>query len=330
MERRQLLSTYVVTDTTDTASFNSLRWAVLQVNSDSTADTIQFNIPASGVQTIQLSLAAAVDRPFRLDRRHDRAGLPTDAVDRRRWIEGGSNADGLVLSAGRIRFKDWRLVGFSGSAIALNSLGGNVVQGNFLGVNASGTVADPDGEGISIVASANTIGGGSTASGNVISGNSGNGIQIETGSGGASNNLIEGNLIGTTANGLGGLGSAERSSDRRHVRQPDRCGRERLRQYHLRNVVAIQLTGAARNVMRTTRSELPPMASPPGNGGDGILLDNAPGTEIGGTDQNQANVIGCNQGNGINIKGGPGVLVSGNFIGTTSPVLMSWATSRTA
>ncbi len=70
-------------------------------------------------------------------------------------------------------------------------------------MNASGTAADPNGEGISIIgSSANTIGGGSTASANVISGNTGNGIQIETGSSGASDNLIEGNLIGTTADGL--------------------------------------------------------------------------------------------------------------------------------
>ena len=54
----------------------------------------------------------------------------------------------------------------------------------------------------SIGSSANTIGGGSTASANVISGNTGNGIQIETGVAAQSDNLIEGNLIGTTADGL--------------------------------------------------------------------------------------------------------------------------------
>ena len=53
-----------------------------------------------------------------------------------------------------------------------------------------------------------------------------------------------------------------------------------------------------------------------GNGGDGILLDDAPGTQIGGTDQGEANVIGCNQGNGINITNGTAALVVGNFIGT--------------
>ena len=55
MERRQLLSTYVVTNTTDTTSAHSLRWAILKVNADSTAGTIQFDIPSSGVQTIQLT-----------------------------------------------------------------------------------------------------------------------------------------------------------------------------------------------------------------------------------------------------------------------------------
>ncbi len=53
-----------------------------------------------------------------------------------------------------------------------------------------------------------------------------------------------------------------------------------------------------------------------GNGGDGILLNDAPGTQIGGTDQSEGNVIGCNQGNGINITGGTAALVVGNYIGT--------------
>ena len=236
MERRQLLSTYVVTNTSDTTSAHSLRWAILKVNSDSTADTIQFDIPSSGVQTIQLtSPLPTITQSVSIDGTTEPGykGSPLIVID---GSKAGAGADGLVLPAGGNTVRGLALVGFSGSAIVLNSLGGNVVQSNFLGVNASGTAADPNGEGLSIIgSSANTIGGGSTALANVISGNTGNGIQIDTGSGGASDNLIEGNLIGTTADGLQPLGNrAEWCFDRRRVGQSNRRHREWFRQYHLR------------------------------------------------------------------------------------------------
>ena len=50
MESRQLLSTFVVTNTTDAPnpSANSLRWAILQVNAGTSLDTIQFDIHVNG------------------------------------------------------------------------------------------------------------------------------------------------------------------------------------------------------------------------------------------------------------------------------------------
>jgi len=321
MERRQLLSTYVVTNTTDNASANSLRWAILQVNSDSTADTIQFDIPAGGVQTIQLtSPLPSIVHSVLIDGTTESGyqGTPLIVVD---GSKAGTGSNGLVLPAGGNTVCGLALVGFSGSAIVLNSLGGNVVEGNFLGVNASGNVADPNGEGISIVgSSANTIGGGSSATANVISGNKGNGIQIETGSTDASNNMIEGNLIGTTADGLSPLGNQLSGVLITGV-SGNQIG---LPGKGLGNIISgnigpgIQLTsGASATVIQNnTIGVATDGKTAVGNGGDGILLQDAPNTVIGGTDQGEGNVIGCNQGNGINISGGTAALVSGNFIGT--------------
>jgi uncharacterized repeat protein (TIGR01451 family) len=320
MERRQLLSAYVVTNT-DNAGANSLRWAIQQVNSDNTTDTIQFDIASSGVQTIQLtSPMPTITNSVLIDGTTEQGyqATPLIVID---GSKAGSGSEGLVLTAGGNTVQGLALVGFSASAIVLNSLGGNVVQGNFLGVNASGTVADGNGEGISIDgSSSNTIGGGSPATANVISGNTGNGIQIETGSGGASNNMIEGNLIGTTANGLSPLGNALSGvliagASGNQIGFPGNG---------LGNIISgntgagIQLTsGASGNVIQNDSIGVGADGKTPvGNGGDGILLQDAPDTMIGGTDLNEANVIGCNQGNGINIAGGTEVLVSGNFIGT--------------
>ncbi len=77
---------------------------------------------------------------------------------------------------------------------------GNLVQGNYIGVNASGTAAVPNIIGVQITGSGgNTIGGSTAAARNVISGNTVSGIDINNL--GASNNLIQGNFIGTDATG---------------------------------------------------------------------------------------------------------------------------------
>lgn len=59
MESRELLSTYLVSNTTDAASPspNSLRWAILQVDADTSADTIDFDISGSGLHSISLTSA---------------------------------------------------------------------------------------------------------------------------------------------------------------------------------------------------------------------------------------------------------------------------------
>ena len=86
---------------------------------------------------------------------------------------------------------------------------GNVVQGNFIGTDITGKVPlGNQGNGVEIgnAASDNTIGGFSsvgpdgtlTGAGNVISANTANGVLID---GGASFNFVQGNFIGTGANG---------------------------------------------------------------------------------------------------------------------------------
>ncbi|NWF69391.1 MAG: tandem-95 repeat protein, partial [Chloroflexi bacterium] len=76
---------------------------------------------------------------------------------------------------------------------------GNVVQGNWIGVSASGTLAFPNRfNGIFIdTASGNTIGGTVSAARNLISGNGSNGVHLNN----ASSNIVAGNWIGTDSSG---------------------------------------------------------------------------------------------------------------------------------
>jgi hypothetical protein len=88
---------------------------------------------------------------------------------------------------------------------------GNVVQGNFIGTDASGAVAlgnKQEGILIDLSAAGNTIGGTSGAGGNVISGNGQNGIVMGFTSA-VNGNQIQGNFIGTRADGVSPLGNGQ-------------------------------------------------------------------------------------------------------------------------
>jgi hypothetical protein len=106
---------------------------------------------------------------------------------------------GLVIN----RFGDEGILLNSGNAT------NNVVKGNFIGTNVSGTSALPNGLGVEINnAPDNTIGGSRPAARNLISGNDSDGVEIVNAV--ATDNAVLGNLIGTDKEGtekLGNVGS---------------------------------------------------------------------------------------------------------------------------
>jgi hypothetical protein len=90
---------------------------------------------------------------------------------------------------------------------------GSFIQGNYIGTNPAGAAGLGNSIGIRLLGNTsnnnNTIGGTAAGAGNVISGNTGNGVVLSTGA--ISNNLVQGNLIGlapdgTTPRGNGGHG----------------------------------------------------------------------------------------------------------------------------
>ena len=86
---------------------------------------------------------------------------------------------------------------FLGSGTTFN----NTVQGNYIGLNAAGTQAAPNqGSGAYIAngSTGNVIGGSAPGAGNVIGGNAHNGVSIVDTS---SNNVVEANFIGVSADG---------------------------------------------------------------------------------------------------------------------------------
>lgn len=83
----------------------------------------------------------------------------------------------------------------------------NIVQGNKIGTDSTGTRALPNtilGVFLNVGTSNNQIGGTAEGAGNLISGNGTDGLRI---AGGSFNNTVEGNLIGTDITGTIGLGN---------------------------------------------------------------------------------------------------------------------------
>ncbi len=83
--------------------------------------------------------------------------------------------------------------------------GGNLLQGNFIGTDLSGTLAVGNRDGVVVLASAGAlIGGTAPGAGNLISGNADNGLVIAAA---AADVRVQGNRIGTDATGTGSLGN---------------------------------------------------------------------------------------------------------------------------
>jgi titin len=79
---------------------------------------------------------------------------------------------------------------------------GNLIEGNYIGTNAAGSAAVPNLDGVVVNGSiGNTLGGAVAGAGNVISGNTRNGVYLLGNAVGVGNNLIQGNHIGTNAAG---------------------------------------------------------------------------------------------------------------------------------
>ncbi len=329
MERRQLLATFTVTNTSDNTNPDSLRWAILQANTSQAASVIDFDLGASGTATINLSSPLpSLQVPVLIDGTTEPGYQDTPLVEiDGSALSGGAN-DGLVLAAGGSTIRGLSLVGFSESAIVLMSQGNDAITGNYLGLDPSGAAAIPNQQGIAVLGtSGNTIGAGTAGGGNVISGNSGDGILIENGGIDSGGNLIAGNWIGTTADGSlalgnGGAGIAVAGADANTIGLPIQG---------FGNLISgnvgpgISVTGGAggtaiqNNVIGLAAGGTTPI----GNQGDGIQLDDAPGTLIGGTDLGDGNVISANQGNGIDTAGNTARLwVAGNKIGTDATGLL--------
>ena len=236
-----------------------------------------------------------------------RGVLIIDAPDN--TIGGSQAGKGNIISG-----NDW-------DSIFISRASGNVVQGNYIGTDVTGSADLGNGSaGVSIDdAPENTVGGAQAGEGNVISGNH---VGIFIGSVGASGNVVLGNYIGTDATGSADLGNANIGVRIRNAPNNTVGGA----QPGERNVISgndedgifIGLAGASGNVVQGNFIGTDATGSADlGNGDNGVQIADAPDNAIGGLQAGEGNVISGN-GWGIFIVGAEakGNVVQGNLIGT--------------
>jgi titin len=226
---------------------------------------------------------------------------------------GNSTVKGLMINTSAAD------VGLS-AGIELDS-GNNTVQGNWIGTDVGGTGAEGAAIGVLISGANNTVGGTTPGAGNVISGNRQYGIEVF-----GPGNVLQGNLIGTSAagtaalpNGIDGVAIVNAS---RNTVGGTAAGAGNLISGNGR--FGVSLVGAASaNVVQQNRIGTNREGTAALPNFDGVALlptaQDGPNTNtIGGTGGTAGNVISGNNRFGVLITGGTANQVSGNVIGASA------------
>jgi len=203
----------------------------------------------------------------------------------------------------------------------LSGSDGAKILGNYIGINGAGDAALPNGHnGIMLYSDHVTVGGTSQGEGNVISGNSYQGINC----GGGGNHIIQGNKIGTDSSGTAAIPNVQNGI---WISKPNvtvggtTAGSRKVISgntedgiYIIGNgapvdsVVDTVIQGNFIGVDATGRAALP-------NGEDGIYALYGDDFTIGGTAAGAGNVISGNAEKGIRLASVTGATIQGNYIG---------------
>jgi parallel beta-helix repeat protein len=331
LEDRCLLSVFAVTNTLD-AGPGSLRQAILDSNGTPGPNTIDFAIADTGVHTIQVGTTTGIALPaitnaVTIDG-YSQPGAQANSlaagdnavllID----LDGAATYGGLVVTASGVTIEGLVIENFNFSGVSITGAGasGNVIAGNWIGIDASGTIARgnaSDGVSIDSAASGNMIGGTSPGARNVISGNVGRGVGMYSG---ASANVIEGNYIGTDLTGTNPLGNSLSAVDLEDGTFQNTIGGTAPA---ARNVLSGNL-GQGVRIYNSAGSNLVEGnyigtdvtgTQPLGNALNGVVVVNSPLNTIGGIVAGASNVISGNALDGV-LNGASNNLVQGNYIGT--------------
>jgi CSLREA domain-containing protein len=318
-------ATFAVTNTQDSGA-GSLRQAITDANANNGLGKIVFNIPGSGVHTIApISELPTITKPVTIDGyTQPGASANTLAVGSNATLlieidgtNAGFGSDGLRITASDSTVRGLVINHYlGGNAIWISGGQHDHIEGNYLGVNATGSAEAGNGiAGVALVLGAdhNIIGGTTPAQRNLLSGNDLYGVNMV----GAPTiqNVVEGNYIGTDASGMHAIANGISGVEINSQASQNTIG---------------GLTAGARNVISGNASGVVIGSAPAeptathnivegnfigtdaagtgalGNTGDGVLI--ATGAEqnlIGGPISAARNVIAFNGGAGVSLTDSP-------------------------
>ncbi len=208
----------------------------------------------------------------------------------------------------------------SGIQIFNTTATGNIVAGNYIGVDVTGSV-DLGNEVAGVVVNApnNMIGGALAGASNLISGNNQYGVVILNRGGGGGGNKVQGNYIGTNAAGTAaignsGVGIAIFDSSNNII------GGAGAGNVSSGNVRGLYIAGTANNnqikgnFIGTNATGTAALAN-----NSGVFMEfGAANNQIGGTAAGEGNVISGNLSYAVSIGSCPSTSIQGNLIGTNA------------
>ena len=176
---------------------------------------------------------------------------------------------------------------------------GNVIMGNYIGTDVTGTAAIPNTYGVLFDDGSfnNILGGNTNDEKNILSGNSGYCVFIYNM--GTNSNVVKGNYIGTDVNGTTALPNAvgiviDGAAYNNTIDNNIISG-------NLQQGIHIHITGCDNNVITKNKIGVDVNENPLGNGSDGIRISQGPKHSIIGGTPADANIIANNGGNGVYI-----------------------------
>lgn len=290
------------------------------IGGDSAAERNIISGNATGVSTSSTSNTVSgnyigTDVTGELDRGNTNSGVLIFDVGESNTIGGDSAAERNVISGNN---------GYGVYITGSSTL--NAVQGNYIGTDDDGLQSIANSIfGVYVEDSPNnTVGGSSTGTGNVISGNTTSGLVIDNET--SDGNIVAGNFIGLTAAGTAALANGYSGVVLQEGADNTVIGGTTA---ETRNVISgnaeqgIEISNASTTGTIITGNYIGTNAAGTagvGNGNDGIATNNtAPAITVGGTASGAGNVISGNTDDGVYISSSSAAsTLLGNYVGTNA------------
>lgn len=325
-------ATFTVTSTADSGP-GTLRQAIADANAAAGSDEIAFAIPGAGPHVIQLAGSLPVIN----------VGLSLDASsqsggDCTAWpptlnvaIDAAQSPDfGLSVQGDDVTIRGISVYSAPLGAIRVALADRFTLSCSFIGTDTTGTQGIGNGRvGLTVIGGSDHVIGESGGSvGNIVSSSDLEGMFLQN----TINVLVSGNRIGSDISGNVALGNTVFGVNLRGT--TGTVVRDNVVVGNGGAGVVLEANSASENLVvgnligigadGTTALPNVEFFGPTGGGsGAGIILNNAPGTRIGGTAPDEGNVIGANEGDGVLVfNNANDTVIQGNLIGTDATGLL--------